>query len=177
MKISELTKINKAEPDAVLPVSLSGETLGISLGTVIDAVDNSVVMFQGISAASGNVTVQEGSDSLDKGAAEVVFNTSLGGFYVAEGNDTDGWLYYRNWNRRSHYYSGSSVRTDCVFVANDGRQYVYNGTTLISSGVTQTQAEAIEKSTPIEMASEEAMQALIASGGAVEGQIYYIVES
>lgn len=177
MKISELTKINKAERDAVLPVSLSGETLGISLGTVIDAVDNSVVMFQGISAASGNVTVQEGSDSLDKGAAEVVFNTSLGGFYVAEGNDTDGWLYYRNWNRRSHYYSGSGVRTDCVFVANDGRQYVYDGTTLISSGVTQTQAEAIEKSTPIEMASEEAMQALIASGSAVEGQIYYIVES
>lgn len=177
MKISELTKINKAERGAVLPVSLSGETLGMTLGTVIDSVDNSVVMFHGISAASGNVTVQDGSDSLDKGAADVVYNTALGGFYVAEGSDADGWLYYRNWNRRSHYYSGSSVRTDCVFVANGGRQYVYDGTTLISTGVTQTQADAIEKSTPIEMASEEAMQALIAKGEAIEGQIYYIVES
>lgn len=177
MKISELTKINKAERDAVLPVSLSGETLGMTLGTVIDSVDNSVVMFHGISDASGNVTVQEGSDSLDKGAADVVYNTALGGFYVAEGSDADGWLYYRNWNRRSHYYSADGVRTDCVFVAEGGRQYVYDGVTLISTGVTQAQADAIEKNTPIEMASEEAMQALIAKGEAVEGQLYYIVES
>ena len=65
MKISELTKINKAERDAVLPVSLSGETLGISLGTVIDSVDDSVVMFQGISAArvTNNLPAQ-GSKSL-----------------------------------------------------------------------------------------------------------------
>ena len=38
-------------------------------------------------------------------------------------------------------------------------------------------AEKISKNTPIEVASEEAMQTLIDNGEAVEGQLYYIVES
>jgi hypothetical protein len=175
MKISELNKLSSAERSAVIPVSLNGETLGVTVGTVIDATDVSVVRFEGITNAAGNYTMHDSSPEMIN--ERVVYDKALKNFYAAEGNDAEGWHYYTNWTNLKNFYSGDMIRKDCIFVADDGRAYIYDGSTLISAGVTNDQANAIAMNTPIEIASEEAMQMLIDNGEAVEGQLYYIVES
>lgn len=175
MKISELNKLSNAERSAVIPVSLNGETLGVTVGTVIDATDVSVVRFEGITDATGNYTMHDSSSGLMN--ERVVYDKALKNFYTAEGNDAESWHYYTNWTDKRKFYSGGVIRKDCIFVADDGRAYIYDGSTLISAGVTNDQANAIALNTPIEIASEEAMQTLIDNGEAVEGQLYYIAES
>ena len=175
MKISELNKLSSAERNAVIPVSLNGETLGVAVGTVIDATDVSVVRFESIVDATGNYTMHDSFSGMIN--ERVVFDKTLKNFYAAEGNDAESWHYYTNWTNKKKFYSGDAIRKDCIFVADDGRAYIYDGNTLISAGVTNDQANAIALNTPIEIASEEAMQMLIDKGEAVEGQLYYIVES
>ena len=73
-------------------------------------------------------------------------------------------------------YKGDTVRTDCLFARPDGRLYRFNGG-LISCGLTDAQAELLQKLTPKELANETELEALKAAGEIIPGQLYYIAEA
>ena len=75
MKISELNKLSNVERSAIIPVSLNGETLGVTVGTVIDATDVSVVRFESIVDATGNYTMHDSFSGMIN--ERVVFDKAL----------------------------------------------------------------------------------------------------
>nr|DAT51091.1 MAG TPA: hypothetical protein [Caudoviricetes sp.] len=182
MKISELTQITAIRRDIKLPLSVAGQNMSISLGQIIDAISQDVVPFSGITPQRSNVQYTAGTSSGNIGS--VVFDSMTNKFYCAigmkapaAGHIVINWTYYSDWATHDSFYTESgAIRTDCLFLASDGRLYRYNGTTLKSAGITEDQAKQIRLSTPIEVASEEEMEQRIAAGEYEAGQLYYLAE-
>ena len=86
--------------------------------------------------------------------------------------------FYAEWPGSEQFYAAEEqVRTDCLFIAGDGRLYRFNGEDLISAGLTDDQAELLKKLTPQRVESESDLEAMQAAGVIVPGQIYYIPEN
>lgn len=73
------------------------------------------------------------------------------------------------------YNTDGAARTDRIF-RRDNILYRYDGSSLVGAGVTEEQAEQIRLSAPLEVASEEEMEQLIADGECQAGQIYFLAE-
>ncbi len=73
------------------------------------------------------------------------------------------------------YNADGAARTDRIF-RHDNILYRYDGSSLVGAGITDEQAEQIRLSAPIEVASEEEMEQLIADGECQAGQIYFLAE-
>lgn len=182
MKISELTQITAVRRDIKLPLSIAGQNMSITLGQIIDAISQDVVPFNNITPQRDNVQYAPGAPSVNHGV--VIFDSMTNKFYYAFGTSATVagqlvryWTYYADWPTHDSYYTeDGDIRTDCLFVDSDGRLYRYNGTTLISAGLTDKQAEQIRLSTPIEVASEEEMEQRIAAGECEAGQLYFLAE-
>lgn len=182
MKISELTPITSARRDIIFPLCVAGENMSITLGQIIDALNVSAPQFGGVNEGI-SPTVVAGNDTITVG--QVIYDSDRGKFYRAVSDTTTSsgvestvWTYYENWATYGNYYdTDGNIRTDVVFVnIGDGLLYAYNGTGLIRIGFTEEQANQLALSTPIKIADEDAMEALISSGKVVEGQLYYIEE-
>lgn len=184
MKISELTQITAAQRNILLPLSINGQNMSIALGQIIDTLSKTVVPFKEIVGARPGVTVAPGtSGSLKFG--DVVYEKPSKKFWLAHGRFTEisgvtevHWTYFSNWQTKSDYYNeDGSVRTDCLFLSQEGRLYRFAGESgLVSVGITNEQAKQLQLSTPIEVANEEEMEQRIAAGEYVDGQIYFIAE-
>lgn len=85
-------------------------------------------------------------------------------------------ILYSEFPEKDNFYRDGEVRTDCLFSAKEGRLYRFSDG-LISCGLTDEQAELLQKLTPKELASEEELEALKAAGEIVPGQLYYIPEA
>ena len=181
MKISELKPIAGVRRDIKLPLSLLGENRSINVGQIIDAVPNEIIRFGRI---QGDVKNIQYVDVVEKESDFIVFDTATNQFYSAfsETKDAAGipvttWTYYKDWPEKSTYYDeDGNIRTDCLFLAEDGRLYYFADTTLRSAGITDTQASQIRHATPIEVASEEEMEQMIEAGEYEEGQLYFLAE-
>lgn len=182
MKISELTQISAIRRDIKLPLSIAGQNMSITLGQIIDGISQDVVPFSMIAPERDNVQYLPGAPSVNTGS--VIFDAVTNQFYLAlgfsstvAGQVVKTWKYYQQWNSHDSYYTeDGAIRTDCLFVDSDGRLYRYNGTTLMSAGITDEQATQIRLSTPIEVASEEEMEQRIAAGEFEDGQLYFLAE-
>lgn len=182
MKISELNPITAVRRDIRLPLSIAGQNMSITLGQIIDAISQDVVPFGEIAPLRDNVQYTAGAPSASIGS--VVFDSATNNFYRAIGTSATiagqlvrYWTYYSDWATHDSFYTESgAIRTDCLFLAGDGRLYQYNGTTLKSAGLTEDQAKQIQLSTPIEVASEEEMEQRIAAGECEDGQLYFLAE-
>lgn len=182
MKISELTQITAIRRDIKLPLSVAGQNMSISLGQIIDAISQDVVPFGEVAPQRSNVQYTAGAPSASIGS--VVFDSATNKFYCAigmsapaAGQTITNWTYYSDWATHDSFYTESgAIRTDCLFLASDGRLYRYNGTTLKSAGLTEDQAKQIRLSTPIEVESEEEMEQRIAAGECEAGQLYFLAE-
>lgn len=182
MKISELTQITAIRRDIKLPLSIAGQNMSITLGQIIDAISQDVVPFNDVTPQRDNVQYAPGATSANHGV--VIFDSMTDKFYYAFGASATvagqlviHWTYYVDWATHDSFYTESgAIRTDCLFLASDGRLYRYNGTTLKSAGLTEDQAKQIRLSTPIEVASEEEMEQRIAAGECEAGQLYFLAE-
>lgn len=182
MKISALPQISAIRRDIKLPLSIAGQNMSITLGQIIDAISQDVVPFGSITPQRDNVQYAPGATSEILGA--VVFDSMTNKFYSARGTSATVagqlvkyWVYYEDWASHDSYYTESgAIRTDCLFLASDGRLYYFDGVTLKSAGLTEEQAKQIRLSTPIEVASEEEMEQRIAAGEIEDGQIYFLAE-
>lgn len=179
MKISELTQITALNRNIRLPLSIGGQNMSITLGQIIDAVSQDVVPFDSIESRTTNVYYATGSSTTNLGG--VIFDTTTKKFYravtVTNGSGQQNYTYYQNFDTHDSYYDNDGgVRKDCLFATSNGRLYKFNGTTLISAGLTEEQAKQIKLSTPIEVESEEEMEQRITAGEFEAGQIYFLAE-
>lgn len=182
MKISELLSTGAIDRAMQIPVAIDGENRRLSLGQILDALATSVVPFGSIRKEAVTNTQMATTTSLN---FPVVFYEPDGKFYAMLGRSTvvSGVLvfsitFYQNFPSRSLFYGeDNKPRQDCLYVASDGRTYYYNGSALISAGLTDAQAEQLVKLTPQEVESETVLQNMEAAGLIVPGQIYYIPEN
>lgn len=182
MKISELSQIANVRRDIRIPLSVQGENHSITLGQILDAISQDVMPFGGILDNDVNVQYVPGSPEADTGT--VIYDKVNEKFYLSveetiesAGVTLSQWTYLENWSTRSGYYTDDGeVRTDCLFLEEGGRLYFFNGDTLRSAGVTDTQAVQIRHSTPVEVESEEEMARRIAAGLVETGQLYFVAE-
>ncbi len=176
MKISELTALTALEKAAQIPVALLGENRSISLGQILEALQKSVVRFGSDMPDSVTKTYAEGSTESDADKIVPVWDEDTQKFYgtlVISGAAT----LYSEWTSKADYYDeAGAVRRDCLFIQPDGRLWYFNGTTLISAGLTDAQAALLQKLTPKPIGSESELEALQKAGEIIPGQIYYIPE-
>lgn len=182
MKISELPKLANPRRDAEIPVAVESENYNITLGQIFDS-KSDIIRFGGIVVGGEDIQYVNASPQNHPGV--VVFDLSKNSFYFAtrttstiDGDKITTDIYYKSWNEYSLYYgTDGNIRTDCLFVANDGRLYFSDGESLKSAGITAEQSNQIRHATPIEVASEEEMERRIAAGEYEEGQLYFLAES
>lgn len=184
MKISELSQISAIRRDIRLPLSIAGQNMSITLGQIIDATSTDVVPFGGI--YSGDTPLFAlGSPTMTYSSDKVVFFQDNGRFYLRQtvttsptGKPQTTNTFFAEWPT-AHLYNDDEgePRTTPLYVSTDGRLYKHNGITLISAGLTEEQAKAIIRSTPIKVASETEMEQRIATGEYEDGQLYYIAET
>lgn len=166
-----------------IPVTITGENRSVTLGQILDALAATVVPFYGIDDTPGN-RVQYSLGSTNFVSQRIVFDRPSGKFWAAvyntisaAGQTSKSVVLYSEFANRDYYYDGDNTRTDCLFIDKDGRLYRYNGTALISAGLTDDQAELLRKLTPQAVASESDLEAMESAGEIVPGQIYYISEN
>ena len=178
MKISELTPLSSLQTAAQIPVAIKGENRSISIGQILSALQSSIVVFNSIVPAGLDKTYATGSTHL---STFIIYDEDTKKFYGAvyifqEGTNNFNLTLYSEFTGMDNFYREGEVRTDCLFAAEDGRLYRYeNG--LISCGLTDAQAELLQKLTPKELASEAELEALKAAGEIIPGQLYYIAET
>lgn len=158
----------------------------MTLGQILDAASAGVLPFDSIfdSTPKANVNVAYSTGTPGGYAGSVVFDINEKKFYykisistTASGIIRKNHTLYEKWEGSEQYSnSDGEVRTDCLFVSSEGRLYHFNGTDLISAGLTQKQADQLLLNTPIEVESEDAMEQLIDAGLVEPGQIYFIAE-
>lgn len=184
MKISQLTQIAAAQRGILLPLSINGQNMSITLGQIMDALSKTVVPFKEIVGARIGVIYAPGASNAEI-IGSVIFDKPSKKFWLAQGIYTEfsglqeiHWTYFANWNTRTDYYDeDGNVRTDCLFLSQEGRLYRFAGNDgLVSVGLTNEQAKQIRLSTPIEVADEQEMERRIAAGEYEDGQIYFIAE-
>ena len=178
MKISELTPLSNLQTAAQIPVAINGENRSVSIGQILSALQSSIAVFDSIVPAGQAKTYATGSTMLP---IIIVFDPDTkkfyGGLYISQaGTNNSNLTLYSEFDGKDNYYREGEVRTDCLFAAKDGRLYRY-ADGLISCGLTDAQAELLQKLTPKELASEAELEALKAAGEIVPGQLYYIAET
>lgn len=178
MKISELSPLANLQAAAQIPVAVAGENRSITLGQIIEALQNAIVpfgyVFDKMATYTHGQTLMLGS---------IVFDVFSRRFYNCIGtfdrvNETTHYVLYDDWPGKDSFYADvDEVRTDCLFITAEGRLYYFNGDNLISAGLTDEQAALLKKLTPQPVESESALDAMKAAGEIVPGQIYYIPEA
>lgn len=183
MKISELTGSSAINRAMQIPVAISGENRSLTLGQIIDALASSVVPFNRVNSTRYDLEMMGAGETSE--ALPIVFDTMLKGFYAlkvtistAAGVIRRNATFYKAFNGRENFYDDNGhIRTNCLFIAADGRLYRYNGARLISAGITDEQATQLKLLTPIPVASENDLEAMEQAGLIVPGQMYYIPEN
>lgn len=178
MKISELTPLSSLQGAAMIPVAIEGENRSISIGQILAALQSSIVVFDLIVEATQEKSYAEGSTSEQ---TIIVYDPDTKKFYggiflVNVAEDRTLLILYSDFKGKTRFYKGDTVRTDCLFTRPDGRLYRFSGG-LISCGLTDAQAELLQKLTPKELANETELEALKAAGEIIPGQLYYIAEA
>ncbi|TGY07139.1 hypothetical protein [Bacteroides acidifaciens] len=185
MKISELVQSARIDRAMQIPVALSGENRSLTLGQIIDALASSVISFNRINTETYDVEMMGTGQTAE--LLPVVFDSRSGreNFYalkvtvnVVSGVVRRSAVFYTDFNGRENFYDDNGhIRTNCLFIAADGRLYRYNGTRLISAGITDEQATQLKLLTPIPVASENDLETMEQAGLIVPGQMYYISEN
>ena len=173
MKISELTPLTRLQTAAQRRVAVAGENRSITLGQIIEALQGAIVPFTHVMTATNTTSYASGSTN-ERGV--IVWETKTQKFYHAVPS-TGTLVLYSDFSRKDNFYRDGNVRTDCLFINADGRLYRWNGSALMSAGLTDTQAELLQKLTPIPVESESVLEAMKTAGEIVPGQMYYIPES
>lgn len=180
MKISDLNQLVSINRDVDIPIAIDGQTMRIKLGQIADLLSASIVVFEGVSSFVGAAYASGSTVATTK----TIFDTLTNKFYAAtysnaaaNGQQLQILGYYSEWPERSMFYDETgSIRTDCLYLAADGSLYKFNGTTLISAGLTASQALQLQRNTPIRVENEDEMERMIADNEVIEGQIYYTPE-
>ena len=172
MKISELTQLSSLQTAAQIPVAIDGENRSVAIGQILSALQSSIV------PAGQDKTYATGSTMLP---VFTVFDPDTkkfyGGLYISlAGTNNSNLMLYSEFAGMDNFYRDGGVRTDCLFATKEGRLYRFNDG-LISCGLTDEQAELLQKLTPKELASEAELEALKAAGEIIPGQLYYIAET
>ena len=173
MKISELTPLASLQMAAQIPVAVAGENRSITLGQIIEALQGAIVPFTHVMTATNTTSYASGSTN-ERGV--IVWETKTQKFYHAVPS-TGAIVLYSNFSGKDNFYRDGNVRTDCLFINADGRLFRWNGSALMPAGLTDTQAELLQKLTPVPVESESVLEAMKAAGEIVPGQMYYIPES
>lgn len=178
MKISELTPLSSLQTAAQIPIAIEGENRSVTIGQILSSLQSSIAVFDSIVPAGQDKTYATGSTMLP---ILIVFDPDTkkfyGGLYIFQvGTNNSNLTLYSEFAGMDNFYRDGKVRTDCLFAAKDGRLYRY-ADGLISCGLTDAQAELLQKLTPKELASEAELEALKAAGEIVPGQLYYIAET
>ena len=183
MKISELSPLAQLQKAAQIPVAIAGENRSITLGQILSALQNTIVPFSGeIDPSSLQVTYATG-DTAGSAFLPVVWDPFQAKFYAAKyiGTPLTGIqkvTLYSNFPTYNNFYDGEgNVRQNVLYVTPVGRLYVFDGSALLSAGLTDEQEELLKKLTPQAVASESDLEAMKAAGEIVPGQIYYIAET
>lgn len=182
MKISELVQSARIDRAMQIPVALSGENRSLTLGQIIDALASSVVPFNRVNSTRYDVEMMGAGETTE--ILPIVFDTVLKGFYalkvtirIVAGVAKRTAIFYTKFAGCENFYSDArEIRANCLFIAEDGRLYHYNGTDLISAGITDEQATQLKLLTPVPVANENDLEAMEQAGLIVPGQIYYIPE-
>lgn len=180
MKISDLNLLASLNRNVDIPIAIDGQTMRIKLGQIVDILKASVVIFEGVSSFIG-ATYATG---FTVAATKTIFDKLTNKFYAAtyskataNGQPLQILGYYSEWDEKSMFYDeAGSIRKDCLYLAADGSLYKFNGTTLISAGLTDSQALRLQRNTPIRVENEDEMERMIAENEVIEGQIYYTPE-
>ena len=174
MKISELTPLSNLQTAAQIPVAINGENRSVSIGQILSALQSSIAVFDSIVPAGQAKTYATGSTMLP---IIIVFDPDTKKFYGGLYNDgTSNLTLYSEFAGIDNFHRDGEVRTDCLFAAKEGRLYRFSEG-LISCGLTDEQADLLQKLTPKELASEAELEALKAAGEIIPGQLYYIPEA
>ena len=178
MKISELTPLSNLQTAAQIPVAINGENRSVSIGQILSALQSSIAVFDSIVPAGQDKTYATGSTMLP---VFTVFDPDTkkfyGGLYISQaGTNNFNLMLYSEFAGMDNFYRDGGVRTDCLFATKEGRLYRFSDG-LISCGLTDEQAELLQKLTPKELASEAELEALKAAGEIIPGQLYYIAET
>ena len=178
MKISELTQLSSLQTAAQIPVAIDGENRSVSIGQILSALQSSIAVFDSIVPAGQDKTYATGSTMLP---ILIVFDPDTkkfyGGLYIFQvGTNNSILTLYSEFAGMDNFYRDGEVRTDCLFATRVGRLYRFSDG-LISCGLTDEQAELLQKLTPKELASEAELEALKAAGEIIPGQLYYIAET
>lgn len=188
MKISELTQTSAVRRDMMLPLSIGGQNMSITLGSILDSSERGVLPISGIVSLDSQAYVLPGSAAL-KGA-DVVWDSKGRRFLLRMGADNlddpdDGApgyagdaVYYENWEQRDLYHgSNGGVRGDCVYIDTDGKLYGKgNVPGLIRIGLTHAEETALRLASAVEVADEEEMERRIAAGEFESGRLYFTAE-
>lgn len=182
MKISELLQSTRIDRDMQIPVALSGENRSLTLGQIIDALASSVIPFNRVNTTMYEVESMAIGSTIE--TLPIVYDSRNKDFYalkvtisLVSGVMKRTATFYSSFRGRENFYGDDGkIRTNCLFVAADGRLYRHNGSTLISAGITDKQAEQIKLLTPVPVESETELKAMEEAGLIVPGQLYYIPE-
>lgn len=181
MKISELPKSGSIVRAMEIPVAIAGENLSLTLGQIMDALATAIVPFSKVELKTFSfVQIATGASAVK---LPIVFYN--GKFYALQettttvsGVTTTQAVLYTEFTSKDRFYDDSgNVRSDCLYISNEGRLYRFFGNKLISAGITDEQAQQIKLLTPEPVASEGALKAMEDAGLIVPGQLYYIPEN
>ena len=176
MKISELPRLSTVRLDAEIPVAVENENYNVTLGQITKSLSN-IVRFGGVAAGGGSIQYVNAAPPDSTGT--IVFDSSRNSFFLektmtntVEEETVTTVFRYNQFTEYSRFYDSEGyIRTDCLFIADDGRAYVSDGENIQSAGITEEQVRQIRHATPIEVASEEEMRQRIESGAYEEGQL------
>lgn len=181
MKISELLKSGSIDRAMEIPVAIAGENRSLTLGQIMDALATAIVPFNRVELKTFSfVQIATGTTTVK---LPIVFYN--GKFYALQettttvsGVTTTQAVLYTEFASKDRFYDDSgNVRSDCLYISNEGRLYRFFGNKLISAGITDEQAQQIKLLTPEPVASEGALKAMEDAGLIVPGQLYYIPEN
>ena len=183
MKISQFQLLANLQRETLIPVSIHGKNLKITLGQILDASAAAIVPFATVQDRPSSVNIVNGSDTVAQ--RSVIFDTQDNRFYMAihnamsdqTGNTIDNWTYYRNWEGSANFFNADGeVREDAIFCDAQGRFFSFNGTTLTRAGISDAEARLIEMADWLEVATEEDMENLINAGITADDRIRFIPE-
>lgn len=172
MKISELTQLQSVDLDSSIPVAIAGQTMRVTLRQLLDVLSSSIAVFDGI--VTNDVAVLNGTTE-SAGAVVYLAKHHRFAYRVASG---DSYAYYDKWTDMDRYMVGPVPLHTCLFIdSTSGLLYRYDAEQgWCPAGLTTMQAEQLRLNTPIAVADEEAMEAMIAAGQCIDGQLYYVAE-
>ncbi len=172
MKISELTKLQSIDLDSSIPVAVAGQTMRVTLRQLLDVLSSSIAVFSGI--VTNDVALLNGTTE----ASGVVVYLAKHHRFAYRAEVGGAYAYYDTWADMDRYMTGSMPLYTCLFIdSTSGLLYRYDiGKGMCPAGLTAAQAEQLRLNTPLNVASEEVMERMIAAGQCIDGQLYYVAE-